>query len=98
MHTMRAVKLLVIAAILTAFPACWTYSLHPIVEENDPHLIYDWTLEGTWQVGNGQNDPTLIVTGDPKSLTYSLRLSDTNAKDDAADIHLDAKMVQLGTN
>ena len=72
MHTTRAVKLLVIAAILTAFPACWTYSLHPIAEENDPHLIYDPALEGTWQVGNVQNDPTLIITGDTKLLTYSL--------------------------
>ena len=98
MHTTRAVKLLVIAAILTAFPACWTYSLHPIVEENDPHLIYDSALEGTWQVGNGQNDPTLIVTGDAKLLTYSLRLSETNAKDDAPDVRFDAKMVQLGAN
>ena len=101
MHTTRAVKLLVIAAILTAFPACWTYSLHPIVEENDPHLIYDSALEGTWEVGNGQNDPTLIVTGDAKLLTYSLRLvksSETIVHDEAPDVRFDAKMVQLGAN
>ena len=101
MHTTRAVKLLVIAVILTAFPACWTYSLHPIVEENDPHLIYDSALEGTRQVGNGQNDPTLIVTGDAKLLTYSLRLvksSETIVHDDVPDVRFDAKMVQLGAN
>jgi hypothetical protein len=83
MNIHRGVKLLIVSAVLIAFPACWTYSLHPIAEENDPHLIYDPALEGTWQVGDNQNEPLLIVTGDQKSLTYSLRLSETNAKDDA---------------
>jgi hypothetical protein len=97
----RKIKLLLLAAALTVFPACWTYSLHPIAEENDPHLIYDPALEGTWQVGNGQNDPTLIVTGDAKSLSYSLRLvksPEANVHDDAPDIRFDARMVQLGAN
>lgn len=101
MYKKRAVKLLIIAMALMAFPACWTYSLHPIAEDNDPHLIYDPALEGTWQVGNGQNDPTLIVTGDAKLLTYSLRLvksSETILHDDAPDVRFDAKMVQLGAN
>jgi len=101
MRINRGVTLLVIAAALTLLPACWTYSLHPIAEENDPHLIYDPALEGTWQVGSGQNDPTLIVTGDPKLLTYSLRLvktSETIVHDDAPDVRFDAKMVQLGAN
>lgn len=95
---------LVVVALLSTiglFPACWTYSLHPIVEENDPHLIYDPALEGTWQVGNGQNGPTLIISGDAKLLTYSLRLvktSETIVRDDAADVRFDAKMVQLGAN
>jgi len=101
MRTNQGVRLLVIAVVLALLPACWTYSLHPIVEENDPHLIYDPGLEGTWQVGSGQNDPTLIVTGDPKLLTYSLRLmktSETIVHDDAPDVRFDAKMVQLGAN
>lgn len=101
MHITRGVKLLLIATVLSAFPACWTYSLHPIAEENDPHLIYDPALEGTWQAGNGQNDPTLIVTGDAKLLSYSLRLlksSETIIHDDAPDVRFDAKMVQLGAN
>jgi hypothetical protein len=101
MYKKRAVKLLMIAVALTAFPACWTYSLRPIAEENDPHLIYDPALEGTWQVGKGQNDPTLIVRGDAKLLTYSLRLvnsSETIVRDDAPDVRFDAKMVQLGAN
>jgi len=101
MRTNQGVRLLVIALVLALLPACWTYSLHPIAEENDPHLIYDPALEGTWQVGSGQNDPTLIVTGDPKLLTYSLRLvktSETIVHDDAPDVRFDAKMVQLGAN
>jgi hypothetical protein len=98
MNIHRGAKLLVVSAVLIALPACWTYSLHPIAEENDPHLIYDSALEGTWQVGNGQNDPTLIVTGDARLLTYSLRLSETSAKDDAPDVRFDAKMVQFGAN
>jgi hypothetical protein len=101
MRINRGVTLLVIAAALTFFPACWTYSLHPIAEENDPHLIYDPALEGTWQLGNTQNDPTLIVTGDPKLLTYSLRLmksSETTVPAEAPDVRFDAKMVQLGAN
>jgi hypothetical protein len=101
MNIPRGVKLLIVSAVLIAFPACWTYSLHPIAEENDPHLIYDSGLEGTWQVGNGQNDPTLIVTGDAKLLTYSLRLlksPETIVHDDAPDVRFDAKMIQLGAN
>lgn len=96
----RGVSLVILAA-LTAFPACWTYSLHPIAEENDPHLIYDPALEGTWKIGNGQNDATLIVTGEPKLMTYSLRLvtsSETIVRDSAPDVRFDAKMVQLGAN
>ena len=101
MHINRGGKLLIIAVVLIALPACWTYSLHPIAEDNDPQLIYDPALEGTWQVGNGQNDPTVIVTGDAKLLTYSLRLvksSETTVHDDAPDVRFDAKMVQLGAN
>jgi hypothetical protein len=101
MRTNQGVRLLVIAVVLALLPACWTYSLHPIAEENDPHLIYDPALEGAWQVGSGQNDPTLIVTGDPKLLTYSLRLvktSESIVRDDAPDVRFDAKMVQLGAN
>jgi hypothetical protein len=97
----RGVTLLAITAALICFPACWTYSLHPIAEENDPHLIYDPALEGTWQAGNSQDDPTLIVTGDPKLLTYSLRLiksSEMIVPAETPDIRFDAKMVQLGAN
>ena len=86
---------------IATFPACWTYSLHPIAGDNDPHLIYDPALEGTWQVGNVQNDPTLIITGDAKLLTYSLRVvksPETSAHDDGPDVRFDAKMVQLGAN
>jgi hypothetical protein len=96
-HARPGLLALMVMSIAT-FPACWTYSLHPIAEENDPHLIYDPALEGTWQVGDNQNEALLIVTGDQKSLTYSLRLSETNAKDDGPDVHFDAKMVQLGAN
>lgn len=101
MHITRGVKLLVIATVLTAFPACWTYSLHPIAEENDPHLVYDPALEGTWQAGNAQDDTRMIVTGDPKLLSYSLRLarsSEINVHDNDPDIRFDAKMIQLGAN
>ncbi len=97
----QGVKLIILSIALIALPACWTYSLHPISEENDPHLIYDPALDGTWQVGKGQNDPTLIVSGDAKLMTYSLRLvksPETNIHDDPPDIRFDAKMVQLGAN
>lgn len=100
MQVNRRIKLLVTTAVLTLLPACWTYSLHPIAEENDPHLIYDPALEGNWQVG-GQNEPTLIVTGDPKLLSYSLRLvkpSETSAPAEAPDVRFDGKLVQLGAN
>jgi hypothetical protein len=93
--------LLVIAAVLSVFPACWTYSLHPIAEDNDPQLIYDPALEGTWRFNGNQNEPTLVVTGDPKLLTYSLRLvkfSETGSSEDSPDVRFDAKMVQLGAN
>jgi len=101
MQSNRTVKLLIIAAVLIALPACWTYSLHPIAEDNDPHLIYDPALEGTWQFSGNQNEPLLTVTGDAKLLTYSLRLvkfSETGVNDDAPDVRFDGKMVQLGAN
>lgn len=101
MHINRGVNLLVIAAVLITLPACWTYSLHPIAEDNDPHLIYDPALEGTWQFSGNQNEPLLIVTGDVKLLTYSLRLtkaSELSGQADAPDVRFDAKMVQLGAN
>ena len=101
MRLNRGVKLLIIAAALIAFPACWTYSLHPIAEDNDPHLTYDPALEGTWQSSDSQNEPLLIVTGDAKLLSYSLLLlkfSETGRQDDAPDVRFDAKMVQLGAN
>jgi hypothetical protein len=101
MHINRGIKLLIIAAVLISLPACWTYSLHPIAEDNDPHLIYDPALEGTWRFSGNQNEPLLIVTGDPKLLTYSLRLvklSETTGHDDAPDVRFDGKMIQLGAN
>jgi hypothetical protein len=101
MQSNRGVKLLIIVAVLITLPACWTYSLHPIAEDNDPHLIYDPALEGTWQFRGNQNEPLLIVTGDVKLLSYSLRLvkfSETGVHDDAPDVRFDAKMIQLGGN
>lgn len=101
MQVNRGVRLVLIAAVLAALPACWTYSLHPIAEKNDPHLIYDPALEGTWQFSDTQNEPTLLVTGDPKLLTYSLRLlkvPETSVHDDAPDVRFNARMVQLGAN
>ena len=86
MQSNRGLKLLIIAIVLITFPACWTYSLHPIAEDNDPHLIYDPALEGTWKSSDSQNEPLLLITGDPKLLTYSLRLvkfSETGVNDDA---------------
>lgn len=97
----RGVSSLIIVAVLIPFPACWTYSLHPLAEENDPRLIYDPALEGTWQSSDSQNQPLLIVTGDAKLLSYSLLLvkfSETGRQDDAPDVRFDAKMVQLGAN
>jgi len=101
MQSNRGVKLLIIVAVLITFPACWTYSLHPIAEDNDPHLIYDPALEGNWRSSDNQSEPVLIVTGDAKLLTYSLQLvkaSETGVHDDAPDVRFDAKMVQLGAN
>jgi len=101
MQSNRGVKLLIIVAVPDRVSACWTYSLHPIAEDNDPHLIYDPALEGTWQFSGNQDEPQLFVTGDPKLLAYSLRLvkvSETSAHDDAPNVRFDAKMVQLGAN
>jgi hypothetical protein len=97
----RKMKLLAITVVLAALPACWTYSVHPIAEDNDPHLIYDPGLEGTWKVGGGQDEPTLIITGDAKLLTYSLRVvksSNNSIPADDPDLRFNGKMVQLGAN
>ena len=99
-HAKAGVLALAVMSIAT-FPACWTYSLHTIAEDNDPHLIYDPSLEGTWRFSNSQSEPLLIITGDPKLLTYSLQLvkvPGTSVQDDAPDMRFDGKMVQLGAN
>ncbi|MCU1268765.1 MAG: hypothetical protein JWN74_59 [Acidobacteriaceae bacterium] len=99
-HLTAGLLALAVMSIAT-FPACWTYSLHPIAEDNDPHLIYDPALEGTWKSSGGQNEPLIIITGDSKLLTYSLLLvkfSETGRQDDAPDVRFDGKMVQLGSN
>lgn len=101
MNLTRGIKLLAIAAALSALPACWTYSLHPLAEDNDPHLIYDPVLEGKWE-SEDQSSPMLIISGDAKSVSYSLQLvkpHETSCNcdpEDVPDIHYDAHMTQLG--
>jgi hypothetical protein len=101
MQLSRKIKLLAISVILSVFPACWTYSLHPLAEDNDPHLIYDPALEGNWQSAD-RSTPMLIISGDAKSLSYALqfvRRPDTDchcSSEDVPDLHFDARLVQLG--
>lgn len=104
MQPKRTVMMLLIAACLTALPACWTYSLHPVAEDNDPHLIYDPTLEGTWQFSHDKSEPLLVISGDAKSLAYSLQMvkpSEENCNcspGDVPDIRYDGRLVQLEAN
>jgi hypothetical protein len=43
-HAKAGLLALAIISIVT-LPSCWTYSLHPLAEANDPRLIYDPVLE-----------------------------------------------------
>jgi hypothetical protein len=53
---------------LAVLPACWTYSLHPLYEDDDQHLTYDPALEGRWQqTGNECQTCRLFITGDSKA-------------------------------
>jgi hypothetical protein len=98
-------RLLAILASLAVLPACWTYSLHPLYEENDPHLIYEPALEGKWQAaGDDCAGCFLVITGDSKSLMYTLQFHDSTEKkrdcgtEDAPDISFVGRVVQLGAN
>jgi hypothetical protein len=99
----RIQQLLFLGAALACLPACWTYSVYPLAEDNDRHLIYDPALEGKWQFSNGQEPEFMVITGDPQLLNYTLQLTKSPSadcvcgQDNELDLSYEGKLLQLGT-
>ena len=99
MNTRQRVFVAIAVAALLVLSGCWTYSLHPLYRDDDPALIYEPALEGTWK--SGHDDLLLIITGDSKSQEYTLRLvngdksKSGSVADDPFDLVYSARLVQL---
>ena len=90
---------------LAVLPACWTYSLHPLYEDDDQHLTYDPAPEGTWQqTGNECQTCRLLISGDSRAQQYTLQLIDLQkakcncGSADGPEIKFEGHLVQLGSH
>ena len=95
--------LLAVITGLAVIPGCWTYSLHPLYESNDPHLVYDPALEGKWASGDADcRGCLLVISGDAKSLAYTFEFVNPTEKkcdcgiDDSPRPHYEGHVLQLG--
>jgi hypothetical protein len=91
--------LIAILACLISLPGCWTYSVHPLAENDDQHLAYDPLLEGVWHSGDSE-DSKIVISGDSKVQGYTITLIDldkgSKANGNELDIRFGARLVQLG--
>jgi hypothetical protein len=94
---------LAVMASLAVIPGCWTYSLHPLYEANDPHRLYDPELEGKWETGDSDCAACILaITGDAPSLSYTFEFVDPSKKkcdcatDDSPVPRYEGRVLQLG--
>ena len=102
---MKFVLLTAMLVTLAVLPACWTYSLHPLYDDDDQHLTYDPALEGAWQqTGNECQTCRLLITGDSKAQQYTLQLIELHdtkcncGSGDVPEIKFEGRVVQLGAH
>jgi hypothetical protein len=105
MTTRTEFVLLAMLVSLAVLPACWTYSLHPLYEDDDQHLTYDPALEGTWQqTGNECQTCRLLISGDSRPQQYTLQSIDLQkakcncGSADGPEIKFEGHLVQLGSH
>jgi len=100
MKRQTKIGLTTIFAGLIFLPGCWTYSVHPLAEKDDPHLTYDPLLEGVWQ-SRDNHCGKIVIAGDSKAQEYTVTLFDleNDAQCDGTEsgVRFSARLVQLGT-
>jgi len=100
MNVQQRVLLAIAVVALSVLSGCWTCSLNSLYSDDDPQLTYEPALEGAWKTGH--DDTRLIITGDPKSMEYTLRLVDENESENESDadhrseVAYKGRLVQLG--
>jgi hypothetical protein len=99
MKLQTKIGLIAIFAGLILLPGCWTYSVHPLFENDDQHLIYDPLLEGIWQTGDSDCSK-VVISGDSKAQQYTVTLVDlqkgSSHNGNEPGIRFAARLVQLG--
>ena len=84
---------------LILLPGCWTYSVHPLFENGDPHLTFDPLLEGSWHAGD-DDCSKIVISGDSKAQEYTVTFMDLpnghNCNGNESGIRFAARLVQLG--
>src|SRR5215831_9508432 len=84
---------------LILWPGCWTYSVHPLSENDDQHLTYDPLLEGTWQTSDSDRSK-VVISGDSKAQQYTITFIDlqegSKHNGNEPDFRFTARLVQLG--
>src|SRR5690348_12261662 len=88
-----------ILAGLILLTGCWTYSVHPLAENDDQHLAYDPLLEGSWQPGDSDCSK-IVIAGDSKGQEYTVTFIDLQNGHDCnvnePGTRFAARLVQLG--
>src|SRR5215470_84928 len=77
----KLLPLLIVLAPLPILTGCWTCSLQPLAEPNDPHVVYDPALEGKWKIPH--EDCLLVISGDAQARSYTLRYAPAPQHGDA---------------
>jgi hypothetical protein len=101
MKLQTKIGLTIILAGLILLPGCWTYSLHPLSENDDQHLAYDPLLEGVWQPGDSDCSK-IVIAGDSKAQQYTVTLIDLEKSPKCngtePGIRFATRLVQLGAD
>lgn len=91
------IGLTTILAGLILWPGCWTYSVHPLSEDDDRHLIYDPLLTGIWQTSDRSK---IMISGDSNAQQYTVTFTDLQEgpkhNSNEPDMRFSARLVQLG--
>jgi hypothetical protein len=99
MKRQTKIGLTTIFAGLIFLPGCWTYSVHPLSENDDQHLAYDPLLEGTWRPSDDDSG-RIVISGDSKAQEYTVTFIDLqkgpNGNGNEPVIRFAARLVQLG--
>jgi hypothetical protein len=96
----KGLALTTVLAGLILLSGCWTYSVHPLAEKDDPHVAYDPLLEGVWEPRDNHCGK-IVIAGDSKAQEYTVTLieleNDSQCDGTESGVQFSARLVQLGT-